>query len=138
MFHNYTIFFTDFHLIHQDTVDCSSLDSGFNTVNIFHGLLDNLRVLTAPVRRLLGQFAGDTRQLLRMHDVLQLGDGQPLQLLLGEGLQSLGWRLLSLAHRVQDLLGEESGLGVGVGQEVAHQGALHTQHVLAHLVHLKN
>ena len=46
-------------------------------------------------------------------------------------------RLPGLAHRVQDLLGEEPGLEVGAGQQVAHQGALHTQHVLAHL-HYKN
>ena len=47
-------------------------------------------------------------------------------------------KLPGLVHRVQDLLGEEPGLEVGAGQQVAHQGALHTQHVLAHLVHLKN
>ena len=47
-------------------------------------------------------------------------------------------KLPGLVHRVQDLLGEEPGLEVGAGQQVAHQGALHTQHILAHLVHLKN
>ena len=42
-------------------------------------------------------------------------------------------RLPGLAHRVQDLLGEEPGLEVGAGQQVAHHGTLHTQHILAHL-----
>ena len=42
-------------------------------------------------------------------------------------------KLPGLVHRVQDLLGEEPGLEVGAGQQVAHQGALHTQHILAHL-----
>ena len=44
-------------------------------------------------------------------------------------------RLPGLAHRVQDLLGEEPGLEVGAGQQVAHKaGALHTQYIRAHLM----
>ena len=43
-------------------------------------------------------------------------------------------KLPGLVHRVQDLLGEEPGLEVGAGQQVAHKaGALHTQYIRAHL-----
>ena len=44
-------------------------------------------------------------------------------------------KLPGLVHRVQDLLGEEPGLEVGAGQQVAHQagGSPHTKYIRAHL-----
>ena len=80
---------------------------------------------------LFHKFAGYNRHLLRMHN--RLVTVHLLQLIISVRDR----RLPGLAHRVQDLLGEEPGLEVGAGQQVAHQGALHTQHVLAHLTFKK-
>ena len=66
-----------------------------------------------------------------MHDVQQISHGSPSPPHhLSQGHRSPRRRLPGLAHRVQDLLGEDPGLEVAAGQQVAHQagGSPHPVH----------